>query len=250
MPEQAVVLVPRRADPERDRIWEWVRRFWALQVGLPIFEGWHCAHEGPFNRAAALNRAGEGAGNWSVAVVIDADVVLDPRMVHGSVERAVTTGGPVLGYRERMHLSKTGTEHVLRQNPAAVDLRAGTVTWRRWVRGRLRDSCSGCYVLTRAVWEAAGGWDERFVGWGWEDVAFRCATEVVGGQELFKMPGVLWHLWHTVSTGNNAAEATFVANRALGERYAERRRAWDRDGMLALLGEPEAPLEGRREPAA
>jgi hypothetical protein len=239
---RAVVLVPRRADPERDRIWEWVRRYWEVQVGLPIFEGWHYAQEGPFNRSAAVNRASAAAGDWDMAVIIDGDVVLDHRQVTGAIDKALRTGGPVLGYRERDQLTKQGTPSVLALDPATVDLRHAPRLWRRWVRGRLRGSCSSCYVVTRDLWEAAGGFDERFVGWGWEDVAFRVATETLAEQELFKIPGVLFHIWHTVSSGNQPASVTMAANGVRAARYKEAR--FDLEAMRAILAETHGWQEG------
>jgi len=240
--DQAVVLVPRRADPERDRIWEWVRRFWALQVGLPIFEGWHCEHEGPFNRSAALNRAAESAGDWSAAVVIDADVILDPRMVHGALERTATDGGPVLGYTERCHLAAAGTPRVLRLDPAHLDIRLTGRTWGRWVRGRLRNSCSSCVAVTRGLWDGVGGFDEGFVGWGYEDIAFRVACETMSGVEMTKIAGALFHLWHTVSSGNQPSSPTMAANKVRCDRYLAAR--WDREAMATLLaGERDGDLD-------
>jgi hypothetical protein len=236
------VLVPRRADPERDRIWEWVRRFWSFQVCLPIFEGWHDAGEGPFNRAAALNRAGEAAGGWETAVVIDADVILDPRLVRGALEMSGRAGGaPVLGYTERCHLTRQGTDQILRRDPRGIDLRLTGRTWGRWIRGRLRNSCSGCYVVGREVWEAVGGFDERFSGWGYEDIAFRVATETVSGARLAQISGALFHFWHTVSDGNQPGSATMAANKARCDRYLAAH--WDRAAMAAVLAGAESGLD-------
>jgi len=237
----AVVLVPRRADPERDLIWDWVRRYWALQVGLPIFEGWHDEDEGPFNRSAAINRASAEAGDWDVAVVIDADVVLYHKMVTGAIDKAVRTGGPVLAYTERHQLTQQGSPHVLASDPGRVDLRAAPRTWRRWTRARLRGACSSANVVTRELWEAVGGFDEGFVGWGYEDIAFRVACETMSGEEMFKIPGVLFHIWHTVSSGNQPTSPTMLANKERCDRYLAAR--WDPEAMRNLL-------DGRADVAA
>lgn len=235
-PLNTVVLVPRRdGDPERDHIWAWCRRYWALQVGLPIFEG----HDGvwgdpaPFNRSAAINAAAGAAGEWDVAVIIDGDVVVDHRMVHGAIDKAVRTGGPVLAYTERDQLTPQGTPHVLALDPATVDMRMAPRLWRRWVRGRLRGSCSSANVVTRELWDAVGGFDEDFVGWGYEDIAARVAWETVSGVEMFKIPGVLFHLWHTVSSGNQPTSPTMLANKALCDRYLAAR--WDVGAMKKVL---------------
>lgn len=219
MPDRTVVLVPRRSNPERDRLWAWARRFWEAQVGLEIFEGWHRKEEGPFNRSAALNRAAAAAGDWDVAVIIDADVVVAPRMVEGAIARAVRTGGPVLAYTERHHLTPLGTNEVLQRDPAGVNMAAAPGAWRRWTRGRMRGSCSSCHAVTRDLWEAVGGFDEGFSGWGYEDIAFTVATETLSGQGLFKIPGILFHLWHAVSAENQPAAPTVVANKARCDRY-------------------------------
>lgn len=229
-----VVLVPRRADPERDEIWDWVRHFWEVQVGLPIFEGWHTEEEGPFNRSAAINRAAESAGDWEAAVVIDADVVLYPKMIHGAVDKARRTGGPVLAYTERHQLTRQASPHILGMDPALVDLWVAPRTWRRWTRARLRGSCSSANVVTRELWETVGGFDERFVGWGYEDIAFRVACETLSGVEMFKIPGVLFHIWHTVSEGNQPASPTMLANKEHCDRYLAAR--WDIEAMRAVLG--------------
>ncbi len=37
-----------------------------------------------------------------------------------------------------------------------------------------------CVAIPRAVWDAVGGWDERFLGSDWEDVAFSTAARQKG----------------------------------------------------------------------
>lgn len=217
-----VVLVPRRTDPERDAIWAWVRAWWKHWVGLPIFEGWDEGTE-PFNRSAALNRAGKVAGDWEVAVIIDGDVIVPPAQVHGAVAKAKATGGPVQGYHERAHFTPLGNRAVMARRAEDTDIRVPPRDWRRLLRGRLRNSCSGCYVLTRGLWETVGGWDEGFVGWGYEDVAFRIATETMAGIELAKIHGPLYHFWHTVSSGNQPTSPTMLANKARCDRYVAAR---------------------------
>ena len=236
MPERVVVLVPRRdGDPERDGIWAWVRRYWETQVGLDIFEG----HDGiwgdvtPFNRSLAINRAAEAAGDWDVAVIIDGDVILDHRQVHGCVAKTLSTGTIGLAYTERDQLTAQGTPQILAMNPEVLDLRTAPRVWRKWVRGRLRGSCSSCNTVTRDLWDRVGGFDESFVGWGYEDIAWRVASETLAGKEMFKIPGVLFHLWHTVSAGNQPTSPTMLANKALCDRYLAAR--WNAVAITALL---------------
>src|SRR5690606_20504372 len=53
----------------------------------------------------------------------------------------------------------------------------------------------GVNVVSRAMWEDVGGFDERFVGWGHEDRAFVHAVEVLHGPRA-RVPGHMLNLWH------------------------------------------------------
>lgn len=230
-----VILVPRRSDPERDKIWTWVRRWWGAWTGLPVFEGWHYEHEGPFNRSAALNRAAVEAGDWSVAVVIDADVLVAPGQVEEAIVRASSTGGPVQAYTERLHLGPAGTRTMMGQCPVTINLRLPAHRWRSLPHERMPDSCSGALVVTRTLWDETGGFDERFVGWGYEDLAAKFAFETISGLEMPRIHGLLFHLFHTVAANHYPASPTVAANKEHCDRYAAAHR--DREAMAALLTE-------------
>lgn len=235
---RVVIIVPRRAGiPDRDRLWAFAKSWWAENLRWDIAEGHHDV--GPFNRSMAINKAAWVAGDWDVAVIIDADVICGPSEVRGAVRLATETGGMVLGYHERVMLTERGTEAVMdgfvgnRRNPA--------------YSGRVHmDSCSSCVVVTRELFDKVGGFDERFVGWGWEDVAFRIACETLSGVPMERISGTCWHLHHTVSHENNRREATLQSNEVRGQRYAAAH--WDTSAVMALLNEPDGPTEAKLEP--
>ncbi len=232
-----VILVPRRAGiPDRDRLWTFARAKWAeLFPDWPIVEGHH--DEGPFNRSAAVNAAAELAGEWNVAIVIDADVVPDPHAVRAAVAVA-RTGRPAIAFDHRKHLTAKGTTKIVDEGFVG--------SWEPYVKTDLPDSVSGAYVVSRELWTAVGGFDELFVGWGWEDVAFRIATETIAGAPPARIVGTLWHLWHVRSAENDNARPTFVANRARGDRYKAARFRRDRiEELLVEAGRARAPLAGR-----
>lgn len=222
---KVVVLVPRRAgNPYRDEVWAWLLGWWQTNFAHPLFEGHH--DDGPFSRSKALNSAGLLAGDFDVAVLGDADVLVDPGLLHAAIGAATHTGGPVLAYTERIHLDKAGTRRIL-------DGYRGD--WRPFTRTQLFDSCSSAVVVTRELWERVGGYDELFEGWGWEDIAFRIATETLSGKPLVKLQGTCWHLWHPKSPENDTNAPTFIANRDRGVRYKAAR--WDRERVQALVDE-------------
>jgi len=208
----------------RDEVWLWVRKWWREHTGLLIYEGHH--DHGPFNRSRAINRASALAGDWDTAIVIDADVILDGANVFAALGRAGATGAPVLGYSERINLTAKGSRQILQGFQG---------DWRSFTRTRLTNACSSAIAVRRDLWDAVGGFDETFAGWGWEDVCFAIATQTVSGTKLERTPGTLWHLWHARSPENDERRATYVANRERAARYKAAR--WNRSAVLALLEE-------------
>lgn len=225
-----VILVPRRAGvEERDRLWAFARTWWENDhPDWPIIEGHHDV--GPFNRSTAINRAAANAGDWDVAVIIDADVLCDPHAVRAAVDIAASTGAMTLAGDERVMLSRQGTQKII----------AGFEgNWRvRGIQERVyTDHCSCCVAVSRELWDQVGGFDEMFSGWGWEDIAFRVACETLSAKPMVKLSSAMFHLWHTTSHENNPREATYKANCARGERYKAAR--WDVEAVTAILAERE-----------
>lgn len=192
-----VILVPRRSDGGwRDVLWRYCRESW--QTRFPewrIVEGEHSADEGPFNRSLAVNRAAVAAGDWDVAVIIDSDIVADSRGVTTAVRVAGATGVLAVSHDERVMLTKRFTQAVIRgpvkqawDSPESYD-RVWTGSW---------ETCSCCTVVPRVLWDAVGGFDEQFVGWGHEDWAFRLACETHAGAPMVRVATKLYHLWHPV----------------------------------------------------
>lgn len=206
---------------------------------VEIFEGVH--EGGPFNRSAAVNRAAAEAGAWDVAVVIDSDVFLRQSSVVAAVETAARTGRVTWGHRRWRGLSESWTHRVVadrRDFGAEVDSedmdvlveRTNPISW----------SC--CIAIPRSVWDDLGGFDERFVGWGYEDMAFQSVVVGLYGHE--RIEGDVFHLYHPRSEerivkGQPAVTASreYHINAMLGRRYmvALRRdhRLHDRPGLPA-----------------
>lgn len=257
-PARAVVLVPRRAgDPHRDAAWEYVRRSWAAH-GWPIYVGEH--NDGPFNAAAARNLAAAAADadqRWEVAVFVDADtVMLDPGPVLEAVRMAAGKRLLVRPYARYWQLDEAGS----------AQLMAGAT--RRPAGHLLRETAhGGVNVVSRELWDAVGGYDERFRGWGSEDTAFELACVALGG--LRRLRGEVFHLWHPISADRNTSHPGYLANVALRGRYEAARRPAamrellaERDGTevarppaIAAPAQPEGPARlgavimtnGRRE---
>lgn len=226
-----VILVPRREDHgPRDRLWEWVKAWWEReQSHMPIIEGHHTI--GQFNRSAAVNRAADLAGNWDVAVLIDADVIINPERVKEAAQLAHETGQMVLPHDIRKDLSLKGSQLVQSGFQGS---------WERYVSRRYQDMVSCVVVIPRRLWDEIGGFDESFTGWGYEDTAFAAAAQTFG-DGYQRMPGEVWHLWHPTAREGRPGTETWSRNSAKGQRY--RAAIGDREAIRALQAEGrEAPL--------
>jgi hypothetical protein len=220
---RAVFLVPRRSDGgHRDRLWDYARVRWqTLFPHWDIVEGHH--DEGSFNRSAAVNRAAETAGSWDVAVVIDSDVMLRKSLVQRAVDMAAENGRVTWPHRRWRGISEDWTRRIIadrqQYGPEFEDVDLDVLVERT---NPLSWSC--CIAIPRAVWDDLGGFDERFKGWGFEDMAFQ--SVVVGLYGYDRLEGDVIHLWHPRSSeriilGQSSASASpdYITNALLGRRY-------------------------------
>jgi len=229
---RAVFLVPRRADNgPRDAIWTWCKARWeTLFPDIGIYEGEHT--EGPFNRSAAVNRAAELAdvdGRWDMGIVIDADVFLRASQVQAAIDRAAATRKVTWAHRRWRGIREDWTKRVvadMRDFGPEVDHddmdvlveRTNPISW----------SC--CIAIPRKVWDDLGGFDERFVGWGFEDMAFQ--SIVVGLYGHQRIDGDVYHLYHPRSE----------------ERIVKGSPALTATAEYTIERPPRSALHGRRPP--
>ena len=223
MAARTVLLVPRRNDGgHRDELWKHARARWERYFpDIPVVEGHHV--EGPFNRSAAINTAARLAGAWDIGIVIDSDVLLKVSQVRAAIERAATTGKVTWGHRRWRGISEDWTRRLIEKDiDLGPELDAQDIDVLIERTNPLSWSC--CIVIPRGVWDDMGGFDERFVGWGFEDMAFKSAVQGLYGWE--RVEGDVIHLWHPRSEerivkGRPATTATpeYIANARLGRRY-------------------------------
>jgi hypothetical protein len=219
MPDPSVaIVVPWRAgDRHRERAWAWCRAWWE-QFGWPIFEVEHPPPE-PFNRAWTANEGARRAWPWDVLVLVDADVFeQDPQQVRDGVASCFETGRLTIPHTVGADLSERGTQQLL----------AGEDRWERQVMKRRPVCTSRVTIVREDLYEAVGGFDERFRGWGHEDVAFFHATRSLRGVD--QLPGTAYHLWHQPSFPIAKRTREYIAGGKLVDRYLTA----DRNGFAAL----------------
>lgn len=226
-PGRVVVLVPRRSDGgHRDGVWAWLRRRWATDhPDWDVYEGDE-GGDGPFNRSAAINDAARQAGDWDVAVIADADSLVSAQQATTAAALAACTGQIVFGFERFRYV---GAEMSARMMAGYQG------DWTPGVEWTMQGTCSSNVVVARPLWDAAGGFDPGFVGWGFEDVAFSLVCQSLGAG-MHRVAGDLWHLWHEPSPHTGDSDSPiWQANKARCDRYIA--AAYDRARMLALLAD-------------
>ncbi|MCW2518495.1 MAG: glycosyltransferase [Mycobacterium sp.] len=192
---RTVILVPYRSDGgRRDELWKFTRGW--LERHHPTYQIYVGeSPEGLFNRSAAINRAAKEAGEWDVAVVCDSDTVVPPAQFEEAVSAANRTGLLASALNRVVELSRESTDRLL--TGADLDLRQ-----LKKDRTRTKDDMTQSSVIAvpRALWDAVGGFDEEFCGWGCEDNAFWLAATVFGGGEPLRVDGSAFHLWHELAS--------------------------------------------------
>lgn len=246
-----VILVPRRVgDPWRDHLWDWARARWESLLPYPIIEGHHGGEgapddEGPLNISVAFNRAAAAATvlepGWDVALLVGSDWLVDnAEQVDAALHMAHRR--QILWFAHDRTLQFTEAETVqivaemapsryrLPEIPVSNDwpVEAPYGLWHK-------HTFSGVQAVPRRLWEEVEGFDERFVGWGGEDIAFWCACSAVGGNYDRVANAPVAHLWHPRTRADNEESATYPANDELMRRYLDIK--WTRPHMLKLIAE-------------
>lgn len=180
-PARTVILAPWRDNGEyRRQAWAMVRPYYEA-LGLPIFE----ADSGsePFSTAQSYNRASEAAGPWDLAVLINTDCVVTYPQIEDGCRLADERQRVVIPHNQTF-LLKRG--YLVK--PAALDPRLARL---HTVDEARRRSPAGVIIWPRVEWDRVGGYDERFVRWGFEDMA---VLKALG--HFVRTPGPLYHYWH------------------------------------------------------
>lgn len=234
------IVTARRADHGwRDQLWAHCLTRWR---GLPWPVTENSGPDGPFSRSGAINAAAARSEPWDVLLIVDGDVILESLgQAVDAVELAATSGRVVYAHdhltmfedpADRFadsHTARNATWAVLQGADPGVTARAAGFT-------RHPNTWSSCIAVPDLLWREVGGFDERFVGWGWEDLAFMCSTFAIAGG-VDRIRGDAYHLWHHRMWEANEGSQHHNANMVLGQRYLAAKL--DADAMRAIIEERE-----------
>lgn len=231
-----VILVARREDGGwRDDLWKFCRNRWeTLLPDFSISEGFHRGPE-PFSFSAAINASARTATecepDWDVCLYIGADwLAQTAAQCVEAAECALACGQLVFAHDQTALLTEWQTTALLNGEIELADA-LEDAEWHR-------HTFSGVVAVPRVLWEAVGGFDERYRFWGLEDMAFMDACNALGGTH--RVPGSLVHMWHPQVWEEREGNPEHAANLELWGRYRAVKN--DAIGMRALLSEPGGPL--------
>lgn len=145
----------------------------------------------PFNRSASRNLGATRADPSEVVVVSDADVIpgahWDPTAQPlSAIVDAAQDGNLHYPFTTCRYLDHRSTQDVLNGQPP---------TGSSGLEFEIPAAQGGLMIMRAAAWHTAGGMDEEFTGWGYEDNHWHTrVTRTIGPPQHH--PGVLWHLWH------------------------------------------------------
>jgi hypothetical protein len=167
--------------------------------------------------AAASNDAARQAGDWRIALYVGADFIAPLEQARQAVQTARISGQMTFAHSHLVLLDEQETEWLTN----GQEIFPGG--------HRHSNTFSGVLAIRRDLFDAVGGFDERFVGWGGEDIAFMCACGAIGGGNR-RVRGEHWHLWHPRPDEHHEH---YAANDALMRRYMALQG--NRRGMLDLI---------------
>jgi N-terminal domain of galactosyltransferase/Glycosyl transferase family 2 len=246
---------------DRDRIWTWAREYWRHHLaGAQIVMGHDPQHKlaqagHPFSKTSAVNAAAHHA-RGDILVILDADAYVHPSIVLDAareIRHARATGRKLwyVPYRHFYRLSPDATERVLTSDPRDP-WHPSTPPPPEDVDPTVHASSSYGHhfmamiaIMPREAFEATGGMDPRFAGWGGEDVSYmRCVDTIYSPHKTLDRS--VFHLFHgTFGVGINReweGQDKRKPFAVLGSRYAQ--AYGDRARMLRLTNEwRQAPPE-------
>lgn len=234
------VIVPFRPEPDgrgpgssRADIWAWLSRRWHA-FGANVVKA--DSGDSKMNRSEARN-VGAGAAvemGCETLVFADADVYVPRAQLEAAIALVEEPGDTewVIAYEHYLQLTAGDTSHFLKCEPTHE---YGPIENPRWSTNQ---GNAGMLVVSKRAFAAVGGYDERFIEWGWEDWAFANALSTLVHPQV-RVPGYVLHLCHPRSPNRTKRQG-----RALFERYDA--AMGDREAMVDLVHESLASRERER----
>ncbi|MFZ7944747.1 galactosyltransferase-related protein [Neobacillus sp. 19] len=215
--ENVSIIIPFQTDHgPREEAFEWIKRYYAaVMPDAELCLGVYSDNE--INKSKAVNQAVKKATK-DILVIADADIVYDPKIILKSIE-LLKEAAWVVPFTEIYDVPKEATKYLISKQPS-WPLRVGVEECNKanWI---YKGFAGKLNVIPRANFEAVGGFDERFIGWGGEDDAFSHAVNTICGK-FVNIEAKVFHLWHPTAYTDSNLNNQKLLNRYLsasGNKY-------------------------------
>lgn len=196
------LLIPYRSDNHyRDKVFKWVLEYWKNELpDAEIIIG--TSKSKVFCKTEAFNQAAKRA-TGKVFVLLDADAYMEGSIIEKCADDILEDPNDRLWfvpYRKLYRLTKEITLRILKSDPADP-YRPPSPPPPEFIDGDTSLSSYGhrygamVMVFPREAYDIIGCFDERFKGWGGEDVAILRALDTLYGKHKITKND-LYHLWH------------------------------------------------------
>jgi GT2 family glycosyltransferase len=224
-PPRFSLLMPHDAGPAQcERITAWLAEHYRKLLPEAELLIGGLGHQPP-NRSANRNSLAAQA-TTDLLVFLDDAVLLDPEDIRAAVRIAESTGSMVRFSRVAW-VDRTPqpapyrgaapyTEAILQAAPGIpVSVPAAAIY------STISNPCGMINAVRRNVFERIGRWDETYVGWGEEDVAFGLAAETLASVHILDATG--YHLWHPRAGEQDQGSPSHQRNVARSKAYHKAR---------------------------
>lgn len=141
----------------------------------------------------ARNVGARALNDETILVFNDADTICPPGQIREAVRLAGEAPGLVFAYDLYVRLTEAGTVgHSLGKpiEDCTID------------RVIHNSGSMGCVAISRACFEEVGGFDEAYLGWGYEDLDFAERCDRLW--PIRRVTGPVYHLWHGERRGDDS----------------------------------------------
>jgi hypothetical protein len=182
------LIIPYKPDHgRRDFVWPFIKmRYQELLPDVEICIGGDDSEL--FCKARAVNEAAQKA-TGNIFILADAEVVFDPELI-SRIKATIHRHPWLIPFTNAYRLTKEATDRLIEEElPPVLHVSDHDIEYNQYVPGGYINA------MTRACFDRVGGLDERFKGYGFEDMAFALSLDTICGCH-FRMDGAIYHLWH------------------------------------------------------
>lgn len=185
------ILIPFRDTGDRKKQLQWLQKRWEklfpeAEVIIESDDG-----QNPFSKTIAVNKCYKRATS-DILAIVDADVWLDPKiLIKAANDIRQGNANWVRPCGTVYRLTKNFTMNLIEFDPSTAFPKVKPEEHTERITPTVGLVC----VFSRKQFEAVGGMDERFRGWGWEDTAWNFMLDGMFGKAQI-WDNIVYHLWH------------------------------------------------------